>query len=68
MEKINGGFPPLEAIKDIKKNKKIKKKELKKERFFAPIVDKLDIKNILESKKTDIMNDTKQNIEIIDSL
>jgi hypothetical protein len=68
MEKINGGFPPLEAIKKIKKNEKVDKKEFKKERFFAPIVDKLDIKNILESKKTDIMNDTKQNIEIIDSL
>lgn len=68
MEQINGGFPPLEAIKEIKKNEKVDKKEFKKERFFAPIVDKLYIKNILESKKTDIMNDTKQNIEIIDSL
>lgn len=68
MEKINGGFPPLEAIKEIKKNEKVEKKELKKERFFAPIVDKLDIKNILESKKTEIMTDTEQNIEIIDSL
>lgn len=61
----NGGFPPIKYI-EMKEDKK----ELQKERFFAPIPKKnVDIKHILSlSVKKQMINLDKNEIEVIKSL
>ena len=59
---LNGGFPPLILKKNIKKNNK--------ERLFSSNIKyNINIKEILESKKkTFLINNNKNNINIINNL
>ncbi len=61
---MNGGFPPLRYVED-KKNIK----DAKKERYYAPNVQNLDIKHILSSNVVKPMIDLgKNDVEVISSL
>ena len=65
---INGGFPPIRYSKE-EMEKKSHIAEGDKERAFATTYSKqLDIRNILTTKKTPIINLEKKDIEVIDSL
>ncbi len=60
----NGGFPPIKLIE-----KKETKKDITKERFFAPVVNNVDIKKILTTSIVKPMLDVKQNeINVIETL
>ena len=67
MDNINGGYPPIKLLTE-KNKKENKKNEFTKERFFKPEINNLDIKNILDIKKQEIVKNEDDNIEIIDSL
>jgi hypothetical protein len=61
---MNGGFPPLRYIKD-----KNDIKDAKKERYYSPNVQNLDIKHILSSNVVKPMIDLgKNDVEVISSL
>ena len=67
----NGGFPPIKYINKDNKSKKEDKdnKEFKKERFFAPQVNNLNIRNILsDSIVKPMIQLDKNRIEVIESL
>ncbi len=61
---MNGGFPPLRYIKE-----KNDIKDAKKERYYAPNVQNLDIKHILSSNVVKPMIDLgNKDVEVISSL
>ncbi len=60
----NGGFPPIKLIE-----KKETKKDVSKERFFAPLVKNVDIKKILTTNIVKPMIEVQRNeIDVIESL
>jgi hypothetical protein len=61
-DNVNGGFPPLELIKE----KIYEKEDIKNERFYAP--SNLNILKILSTKKNETMIKKNNIIDTIDSL
>ncbi len=66
--KSNGGFPPLKIIKETKQSS-AEVEQVKKERYYAPKIKELNIKNILSNSIVKPMIEIKKSkIDIIDNL
>jgi hypothetical protein len=67
LENINGGYPPIQMV--VFKDQKSSEKKFSKERAMSSSSNNVNIRNIIKTKKTEnILNNKKNDLEIIDSL